>query len=93
MATTVVNKRHKVPFDVYVGRPSEWGNPFSHLKSSAAEYKVDSVEEAVDAFYGYAITRLAQDPKWLDPLKDKVLACWCAPKPCHGDVIVRLLDG
>lgn len=91
MTTTVVNKRDKVPFDTYIGRPSPWGNPFSHLPASAAEYRVDTVEEAVDAFYGYAIARLAAEPEWLEPLRGKVLACWCKPKPCHGDVIVRLL--
>ena len=24
--------------------------------------------------------------------EDIVLACWCAPLPCHGDVIVRCIE-
>ena len=24
-------------------------------------------------------------------LRDKVLACWCAPELCHGDVLIELL--
>jgi hypothetical protein len=28
LKTTVVNKRHNVPYDVYIGRGSIWGNPF-----------------------------------------------------------------
>ncbi|HEY1865170.1 MAG TPA: DUF4326 domain-containing protein [Roseiarcus sp.] len=22
-------------------------------------------------------------------MRGKDLACWCAPKPCHGDVLLR----
>jgi uncharacterized protein DUF4326 len=25
-------------------------------------------------------------------LRDKILACWCAPEPCHGDVLIELLN-
>ncbi len=25
-------------------------------------------------------------------IKGKVLGCWCAPKPCHGDVLAELAD-
>jgi hypothetical protein len=25
-------------------------------------------------------------------LKDKVLGCYCAPLPCHGDVLVKLAN-
>lgn len=28
----------------------------------------------------------------LPQLRDKRLACWCAPTACHGDVLLRLLD-
>jgi len=27
----------------------------------------------------------------LEPLRGKRLACWCAPLPCHGDVIAELV--
>ena len=26
----------------------------------------------------------------LSELKDKNLGCWCAPSPCHGDVLIKL---
>lgn len=26
-------------------------------------------------------------------LKGKQLACWCAPLPCHGDVLAAVADG
>lgn len=28
----------------------------------------------------------------LDELKDKILGCWCAPKLCHGHVLVELIN-
>jgi hypothetical protein len=27
----------------------------------------------------------------LHELQGKVLACWCKPEPCHGDVLMRLV--
>lgn len=29
----------------------------------------------------------------LSGLKGKLLACWCAPKPCHGDILRELIEG
>lgn len=30
--------------------------------------------------------------KSLPELKGKTLGCWCKPYPCHGDVLVELLN-
>lgn len=30
--------------------------------------------------------------KLYDQGQDLVLLCWCAPKPCHGDVIKEILE-
>jgi hypothetical protein len=27
----------------------------------------------------------------LAELRGRALACWCAPEPCHGDVLLQLL--
>ena len=43
---TVVNKRFDA-YDVYIGRPSQWGNPFSHREGTLAKYKVATREEAM----------------------------------------------
>jgi hypothetical protein len=83
------------PYDIYVGRPSKWGNPFTHIadKKTAAQFVVSSREEAVEA-YRLWITEgegkhLLED---LPELKGKVLGCWCAPKSCHGDVLLKLIE-
>lgn len=28
----------------------------------------------------------------LHQLKGKVLGCWCKPGPCHGDILVSLVN-
>ena len=89
--TTVVNKYHKLPYDVYIGRGSKWGNPFSHLESTKAEYKVETREEAIEKYREWILTqpRLLAD---LYELKGKTLCCFCKPKACHGDILAELAD-
>ena len=84
------------PYDVYIGRPSKWGNPFSHIKDgkTLAKYVVNTREDAISAYKEWIINgdgkHLLAD---LHELSDKVLGCWCSPKPCHGDVLMELLKG
>ena len=85
----VHNKRE--PFDVYIGRPSKWGNPFSHKDGTLAEFRVATRDEAVDAYAVWIETQ----PELLDSLgelRGKVLGCWCAPQRCHGDVLLALAN-
>ena len=89
MKTRVVHCK-KEPYDVYIGRPSKWGNPYSHKEGTKAEFVVETRKEAVEKYEDYLrksglIDDIAQ-------LEGKVLGCWCKPKACHGDVLVRLLD-
>lgn len=92
MFTTVVNL-FKDEYDIYIGRPSQWGNPFSVKKDSLAPFVVNTRQEAIDSYREYALDRLEDEPDWLEPLRGKRLGCFCKPSPCHGDVIVELLDG
>lgn len=87
---TVVHCK-KSAYDVYIGRPSRWGNPYSHKDGTLAEFKVSSRNEAVDKFEQY----LLNNKELLDALpelKNKVLGCWCHPKRCHGDVLKKYID-
>jgi len=85
----VYNKKSKAnpapPNAVYVGRPSAWGNP-------ATMYQESQRDEVCDAFETYARARLRREPHWLDPLIGKDLICYCAPKRCHGDTLLRLAE-
>jgi hypothetical protein len=89
MSRVVHCKKDK--YDIYIGRPSKWGNPFSHLNGTLAQFKVDSREEAI-ARYREWIVQQPELMAALGELKDKVLGCWCAPKDCHGNVLVELCD-
>lgn len=82
----------KEPYDVYIGRPSKFGNPFSHLDNTLAKFKVSSRNEAVDEF-----EKLVNfQPEFIKAikaeLKDKILGCWCSPKRCHGDVLLKIAN-
>lgn len=91
--TQVVHKRDS--HDVYIGRPSEWGNPFSHKPCTAAEVQVASLDEAIAEYETYFLQRVDTDAGFRArtlELKGKRLACWCKPGRCHGDVIKAWLD-
>ena len=92
--TTVVHNQI-AEYDVYIGRAvveygledSKWGNPFVMADDSDAER-----ERALHAYRSWVVDQpeLMQS---LEELRGKRLGCWCAPKACHGDVLVQLLDG
>ena len=80
----------KESYDEYIGRPSELGNPFSHLPGTLANFRVDDREKAVSLFEVYARERIKNDPLFAALIRrcyGKTLGCWCKPKACHGDVI------
>lgn len=82
---TVVNVRRD-PYDVYIGRPSKWGNPFKIGK--------DGGRQLVISKYRAWILHKFPDPTELGlallELEGKRLGCYCKPAACHGDVLVAL---
>lgn len=88
----VYNKFHKdAPKDaVYVGRPTKFGNPFSHLTSGTlAQHLVKDRDEAVKRFEEYLLTNKPLLNAAQAELKGKSLVCWCAPKSCHADILIK----
>lgn len=75
----------KSPYDVYIGRPSDWGNPFVIGKDGD---RADVIEK-----YRRWIMRqpdlLARAKK---ELRGQRIACWCKPEACHGDVLAEIAD-
>lgn len=90
MKTKVVHCK-KEKYDVYIGRPSKWGNPFSHKEGTRAKFKVATREEAVLKYKEWILTQ-EHLIKSLHELKGKILGCWCKPKMCHGDILAELAD-
>jgi hypothetical protein len=87
----VININPEKPYDVYIGRPSKWGNPFSHEGDNLAQFKVATRREAVEQYEIWIRNNpVLMDELW--ELEDKVLGCWCKPKSCHGDILIKLLQ-
>ena len=83
MTSTVVHCKRD-SYDVYIGRGSKWGNPF--------KLGADGTREEVIAKYEDWILTQPDLMSSLGELQGKTLGCWCSPKACHGDVLVRLSD-
>jgi len=87
----------------YIGRGSPLGNPYSHLENTTALYKVATREEAIEK-YRIWLREQIKKPNFkvieeLDRLLYKAISegnlklrCFCAPAPCHGDVIKEYLE-
>jgi hypothetical protein len=84
---------NKEPYDVYIGRPSKWGNPYTHHadKETLAEFIVETRDEAIKKYKEYILNNeaLLND---LHELEGKTLGCWCKPNSCHGDVLIELIE-
>jgi hypothetical protein len=92
--TEVVNKRRSA-FDVYIGRGSIFGNPFTHLPldRTKAEFHVATRAESISAFEAWFRKRIEAEPDLhvaTRGLYGKRLGCFCKPLPCHGDVLVKI---
>lgn len=83
---------------VYVGRPTKWGNPWSH-KPSAIDPTVVLVATREDAVFAYGDWILSDDPVAVrtrkearEELRGKHLMCWCSPKACHADILLDIAN-
>jgi len=80
--TVVVHKKDGC--DVYIGRPSKWGNPFVIGRDGTREEVIEQyrtwIQEQPDL--------IASIPE----LRGKRLGCFCSPLPCHGDILAKLAD-
>ncbi len=88
------NKHYETPEGefVYIGRPSKWGNPFSHLENTKAEFKVETREAAVEAYRKWLISQPELVQLAREELKGLPLLCWCHPAPCHGNVLIEIAN-
>ena len=96
--TQVVNIRKKngqkrQSYDVLIDRRTEFGNPHPIGQCDLCN-RVHDRNEAVE-MYKRDFYLCLTDSEFRDKvlkLKNKILACWCKPLKCHGDVIVEYLE-
>jgi hypothetical protein len=76
---------------IYVGRPSPLGNPYRVGQHGTREEIIARYEKwlgTTDA----ALRELIRLNEMDKAGRDLVLACWCAPLPCHADVIKKVIE-
>lgn len=90
------------PNNVYIGRAgivfidkqrfpkksSNFSNPYKIGKDGTRE-------EVIEKYKNYITQKLKENvllQEELFKMKGKNLGCWCAPEPCHGNVLLDLLS-
>lgn len=84
--TEIVNIRNQKP-DVYCGRGSIFGNPYT--------IGIDGDRETVIKRYKDWFNFCLRDSIFKNEvlkLKDKTLGCFCVPQKCHLEIIKEYLD-
>lgn len=83
----ILNKKtDNIPVDaVYIGRGSKWGNPFR----IGTHGNRRQVIEKYRLFINSKPILLEEAKK---ELKNKDLVCWCAPRACHGDILMEIAN-
>jgi hypothetical protein len=79
-------------YDVYIGRPGPWGNPFSFKTGTRAKFVLPTREEALAAYERWLLGQPELVAKVKRELRSKTLGCWCKPLSCHGDVLARIAN-
>lgn len=75
-------------FDVRIDRQTEWGNPFRLRREDERGATIQTYRE----WLWNEINRGRWTLSELSELSGKTLGCWCAPNPCHGDVLGAAAD-
>lgn len=82
-----VKNRHYETYDVYIGRGSRWGNPF----------KIGPDGDRLEVILKYrrhlwqCLREGSVTQNDLLSLQGRTLGCYCAPKPCHGHVLLMAI--
>ena len=71
---------------VYVGRPSKFGNPFVMKNEAEREIVVQRYEQWLRAERPDLIEAAKKE------LRGRNLSCWCSPRHCHADVLLRIAN-
>jgi len=69
----------------YIGRPTQWGNPFVIGIDGTRNTVIDKFEKMV--LENPEFQKLIQKE-----LKGMDLICYCKPKRCHGDILLKIAN-
>ena len=75
--------RTKELIRINIGRGTKWGNPYRIKDYNNPEERLQVIE----------LYRINELPKFsqaeLKTLRGRNLVCYCAPLPCHGDLLLE----
>ena len=86
--TQVVNIKRTRNYEEYCGRGGDWGNPYRIGRDG-------NREDVIRKFRG-TLSRMIEKDETIIPklarLSGKRLGCYCAPAPCHAEVLAAAAD-
>jgi len=75
----------KEKYDIYIGRPGPFGNPYVIGKDGTRD-------EVIEKFEHYARSNPELMEKIHREIPGKVLGCWCGTKRCHGEILIKIAN-
>jgi Domain of unknown function (DUF4326) len=106
VTTRVYSKRFGMmppPDGIYVGRPSDWGNPYTVARvgvRTSSTHTFDTLTECLASYEAWLIAQPDLIKRARRELRGKNLVCWCtvdltgrAPIICHAQILARIADG
>ena len=90
MTTSVIHIRNRrnTPDEVYIGRPSIYGNPYVIGRDGTRAQVIERFEHITTIAFMVSPARRAE----IRALRGKTLVCYCKPAACHGDILAALAD-
>lgn len=78
-------------------------NPYSFKEGTTAQYRVTTREETIERYGAWLLAKVAQKDQAICGALNTIyraakagrkvsLACFCAPKACHGHVVAELVE-
>jgi hypothetical protein len=94
MGKTRVVHVKKERYDIYIGRPSIFGNPFKIGQDGNREEVIEKYRQWISgsAFQDIEPIRRKSIVNCIRFLKGRILGCWCKPRACHGDVLAEMAE-
>ena len=91
--------------NVYIGRagivfidnqrfPKEssiWANPYK-VGEKKGQYTREESLQLYETYIREKIKSSDTMKEELNKLKGKTLGCWCHPEPCHGDILLKIVN-
>ena len=83
----VVNMRDE-EYDVRIDRSTILGNPYKIGKDGTRKEVIEKYRKRLWECIQLVdkLNKLAEMPD------DTILGCWCKPKECHGDVLIKVIE-